>query len=666
MGDRKRVVILGGGFAGVYTAMALEKAIGRGGDVEIVLVSRENYLVFQPMLPEVISGSIGITDVVSPIRRLATRTELHMREVETIDLERKVVVASPGFRPQPHVIPYDHLVLALGNVTDFRGMRGLAEHAFPFKNLVDALNLRNHVIRAVRESAIERDPAFRRELLTFVVAGGGFSGVEAIAELNDFVRRMARSFPSIDPGEIRVVLLHSGDRILPEMAPDLALFAQRILARRGVEIRFNARLEVATPDAAILKGGERIATRTLVATVPSFPHPLLEALPLPKGRGGKIKATAEMQVEGTTDVWAVGDCALVPMLNGEPAPPTAQHAIRQAAVAAHNVLAAIRGGTRRTFTFTGLGKMGSLGHRSAVAEVFGVKISGLLAWFMWRTIYLAKMPGWGRRLKVASAWALDLVLPPDLVELRFGDARGVSQAHFEAGEDVFRQGDVGDRIYIVLKGEAEVRRQDGDVDVLVAVLGPGDWFGEAALMNETTRGATVRCRRDSRRAVAAQAGLRDPRLEPAGDAPELRPHHGRAWLEAPRRAAGDRSGGRRSRWRRDVFVNGARTRRLRPPGVSCQTALHSASPSGSRRLSSHNSPTSPASSVSTRTSSISSKRSPKGSAIRPTRPFSSRTIRPTPSTSCCRDPRRSSRPRRTARTGSCGFCGPATRSVSSR
>ena len=494
-GPRKpRVVILGGGFAGVYTAMALEKALGGRDDFEIVLVSRENYLVFQPMLPEVISGTIGITDVVSPIRRLAKRTELHMRDVEAIDLEQKVVVASPGFRPHPHRIPYDHLVLALGSVTDFRGMRGLAEHAFPFKNLGDALALRNHVIRAIREAAIEHeDPTFRRELLTFVVAGGGFSGVEAVAELNDFVREAARSFPSIDPKEIKVVLLHSSDRILPEVAPKLAVFAQKILSRRGVEIRFNTRLEAATSDAAILRGGERIATRTLVSTVPSFPHPLLEALPLPKGKGGKLKATDEMQAEGTGNVWALGDCALVPMKNGELAPPTAQHAIRQAAVAAHNIVAALRGQPRRKFTFTGLGKMGALGRRSAVAEVMGIKISGVLAWFLWRTVYLMKMPGWGRRLKVATAWTLDLVLPPEMVELRLGDSRGVAQEHFEPGEDVFQEGDVGDRVYIVLSGKAEVFRETGKGSQHIAFLGPGDWFGEAALLNQTTRGATVRC-----------------------------------------------------------------------------------------------------------------------------------------------------------------------------
>ncbi len=403
---KPRVVILGGGFAGIYTALALEKRLRGHDDFEIVLVNRENYFVFQPMLPEVISGSIGITDVVTPIRQLLPCTDLHVRDVEQVDLESRAVVTSPGFKPHAHRIEYDHLVLALGSVTDFRGMRGLAEHAFPFKNLGDALSLRNHVIRALEEAAIERDdPLLRRQLLTFVVAGGGFSGVEVVAELNDLVRGVAPSYPGIDPAEIRVVLLHSQDRILPEVAPSLAGFARRILEQRGVELRLGTRLEAATGDEAILAGGERIATRTLVSTVPSFPHPLLDALPLPKGRGGRLEGTAEMQVKGCTDLWALGDCAIVPMPGGEPSPPTAQHAIRQAEVAAHNIVAAIRGGRRRSFSFTGLGKMGSLGHRSAVAELpFGIRVSGFAAWWLWRTVYLMKLPGWARRIKVASAW----------------------------------------------------------------------------------------------------------------------------------------------------------------------------------------------------------------------------------------------------------------------
>ena len=493
---KPRVVILGGGFAGVYTALALEKARGSHDDFEIVLVNKENYFVFQPMLPEVISGSIGLTDVVSPIRRMLPGTELHVRELESIDLEAQVVYTSPGFTPHAHAIPYDHLVLALGNVTDFRGLPGLPEHAIPFKNLGDALRLRSHVIRALAEAAIEgHDLELRRELLTFVVAGGGFSGVEVVAELNDFVRRVAPNYRGIDPNEIRVILLHSAERILPEVAESLALFAQKILTRRGVELRLGTRLAAATGVEAILRGGERIKTRTLVSTVPSSPHPLIESLAVPKTKNGKVITTGELRVAGR-NLWAVGDCGQVPLPDGSFAPPTAQHAIRQANVAAHNILTALRGsGENQVFAFKGLGKMGALGHHCAVAEVFGLKISGFLAWWLWRTIYLMKLPGLGRRLKVATAWTLDLVLPPDLVNLSVGSSRGVMREHFEVGEAVFRQGDLSDRLYIILSGAAEVLRagEDGAPPACIARLESGQAFGEMALVNKTRRNATVRC-----------------------------------------------------------------------------------------------------------------------------------------------------------------------------
>src|SRR5919206_5219898 len=229
---RKRIVILGGGFAGVYTATYLEKALGRRDDYEITLINKENYFVFQPMLPEVISGTIGLLDLVSPLRHLLPGTGIHVREIESIDLEKRTVTTAPGFLPHPHVIEYDHLVLALGTVTDFRGLRGLPEHALPFKNLGDALRIRNHVIRALEEAAIEEDYGLRRRLLTFVVAGGGFSGVEVVAELNDFVREAARSYRHVKAEEIRVVLLHAGGRILPEVTEKLGLFAQKILQKR--------------------------------------------------------------------------------------------------------------------------------------------------------------------------------------------------------------------------------------------------------------------------------------------------------------------------------------------------------------------------------------------------------------------------------------------------
>jgi NADH:quinone reductase (non-electrogenic) len=324
---RKRVVILGGGFGGIYAAKHLEKKLGRSDDFEILLVNKENYFVFQPMLPEVISGSIGLLDTVSPIRRLLPRTILHVRDVESIDIDNKTVNTSPGFRPHAHTIKYDYLVLAMGNVTDFRGLRGLPEHALPFKNLADAVQLRNHIIRALEEAAIEDDdPLLRRQLLTFVIAGGGFSGVEVAAELNDFVREVTRNYRGIDPSELRVVLVHSQNRILPELSEKLAVFAQKILMKRGVEIRLNTRLEAATGEEAILAGGEKIPTRTLVSTVPSSPHPILDGLALPKGKNGRLITDSFLKVAGAENIWALGDCAQVPQRDGGFCPPTLRYA----------------------------------------------------------------------------------------------------------------------------------------------------------------------------------------------------------------------------------------------------------------------------------------------------------------------------------------------------
>lgn len=492
MADKKRIVILGGGFAGVYAAMELEKHLA--DDLEVVLISKENYFVFQPMLPEVISGTIGLTDVVSPLRRLLPKTDIHVRDIEAIDLAAGIVTLAPGFRPHAHVLKYDHLVLALGNVTDFRGMRGLPEHAFPFKDLQDALRLRHHVIHALEEAAIVReDQELRRQLLTFVVAGGGFSGIEVVAELNDLVRAVARNYRGLDPKEIRVVLLHSMDRILPEMEEPLALFAQKILTKRGVELRLNTKLEAASGTEALLAGGERIPTRTLVSTVPSFPNPLIDSIKVPKQRG-KVETDSSLRVPGFGNLWAVGDCALVKNPDGQLCPPTAQHAIREATCLAQNLVASLRGGSPRVFEFKGLGKMGSLGHRSAVAELpGGIKLSGFLAWFFWRSVYLMKLPGWGRRLKVGVSWGLDLFLPPELVQLRLKGEPSVHREHFEPGQEIFEQGDLGDRVYIIQSGKAAVVRSSDAGEQQLATLGPGECFGEMAVLGKTTRMATVRC-----------------------------------------------------------------------------------------------------------------------------------------------------------------------------
>lgn len=491
-----RILILGGGFGGVYTALTLEKLLKteiRRGDVELGLVSRENYIVFQPMLPEVISGSIGVLDVITPIRRLCPNTNLYTRTIESIDLSHRSVQSTAGFGSRQHHLHFDHLVVALGNVTSFTGSPGLAEYALPFKYLGDALALRNRLIHTLEEADIEQDPAVRRALLTFVVAGGGFSGVEAVAELNDFVRAAARSFRNVRSEEIRVVLLHAGGLILPELPRSLAEFAQTLLMKRGVELRLDTRLAGATADMALLAGGDRIPTRTLVSTVPSGPNPLVATLPVKKERG-RLLVDAHLQVPDYPGLWAVGDCAAIrDARTGDFCPPTAQHATRQAACVAHNIVATLKGADRKTFSFTARGKMGSLGRRSAVAEILGVKVSGFLAWWLWRTIYLMKLPGLDRKIRVATDWTLDLILPPDIVQLKTDRALGVRREYFEPGQVVFREGDRGDWLYVVTEGEVDVLRTvPGRGQQSVRRLGVGECFGEIALVSDTARSATVR------------------------------------------------------------------------------------------------------------------------------------------------------------------------------
>ncbi len=490
---RKSIVILGGGFGGVYTAMELGKLLKREPDVDITLINRENYFVFQPMLPEVVSGSIGILDTIVPIRRLCPQVNLFTREVETVDLDAKVITTSPGFWPQPRKLEYDYLVLALGTVMNFAGLPGLQEHGLPFKTLGDALFLRNHILHILEEADIEEDRDRRQKLLTFVVAGGGFSGVEAIAEVNDFVREAAKAYRRIDLNEIRLVLLHSGSRILPELSEDLGTFAQRILERRKVEIRLNTRLAGATGEHVLLDGGERIPTKTLISTVPSAPHPLLAALPCRKERG-RIVTNEFLELPEFPGVWAVGDCArIVDHKSGQPCPPTAQHAIRQAKCIATNIVATIRGTARRPFTYSSLGTVAALGHHSAVADILGVKVSGYLAWHLWRFFYFMKLPGLDRKLRVAIDWLLDVILPMDIVQLKIARSASISYEHFEPGEAIFRQGDWGDKVYIIMKGEVEiVREEPGKGEILLTKQGSGDCFGELALLSNAPRSATVR------------------------------------------------------------------------------------------------------------------------------------------------------------------------------
>ncbi len=423
-----RVLILGGGFAGLYAALEFERALARGAALEVTLVNQDNFFLFTPMLHEVAASDLDVTHIVNPIRKLLRRVQFFHGTVERIDLERKQVVVAHSEARHVHELPYDHVVLALGSVTNFFGLPGLAERALTMKSLGDAMDLRNRLIEHLEAADFECALGDREHLLTVVVAGGGFAGVETIAGVNDFLGESLRFYRNLTERHIRVVLVHPGNLILPELGEKLGGYAQKELAKRGVEIRVNTLVTGVTEDAVTLSDGTTIPTRTLVWTAGTSPHPLLAALPCATERG-RVPVNEFLEVRGWPGVWALGDCAVIhDPKTGKPHPPTAQHALREGTVLARNILAATGGGSKKPFVFSTLGQLAAIGRRAGVARILGFNFSGFVAWFLWRTIYLSKLPRFEKKLRVAIDWTLDLLFAKDLVQFQTARSTGISSA----------------------------------------------------------------------------------------------------------------------------------------------------------------------------------------------------------------------------------------------
>lgn len=438
MSEPTRIVIIGGGFAGTSIALQLERLFRRQPEVQITMIDGENFFTFTPLLPEVPSGSIQPKHIVFPLRALLRRTTVRQAEVKTLDLENREVVAAHCHACGDFVVPYDHLILALGSVSSFFGLPGVEEHALTMKSLADATALHAQVIDKLEHADLNPNSAARRELLTFVVAGGGFAGVETLAEINDFVRGATKFYRNVSQSDIRMVLVHSGQRVLPEVSESLSAYALKKLRSRGVEVLLETRVAECTGHSVRLSNGDVIPGHTLVWTAGTAPCPILKRLDVPRNKAGKIEVEATLAVKDRPGLWAVGDSASIPdIVTGKTCPPTAQYALREGKQLAKNIAASMRGGELKPFKFKALGLLAGLGRRSAVAEVFGMKFSGFIAWWLWRTIYLMKLPGFERKLRVAIDWTLDLFFARDIVYLRpLHTAKGPGAVSVTADDEV--------------------------------------------------------------------------------------------------------------------------------------------------------------------------------------------------------------------------------------
>ncbi|MER7762721.1 NAD(P)/FAD-dependent oxidoreductase [Streptomyces sp. NPDC097619] len=452
---RRRILIVGGGYVGMYTALRLQRGL-RAGEAEVTVVTPEPYMTYQPFLPEAAAGSISPRHVVVPLRRVLSKCRIVIGEVRSVDHAKRTAtlttLATAEEGTGPVHIEYDELVLAPGSVSRTLPVPGLAEYAIGFKTVEEAIGLRNHVIEQMDIASSTRDPQVRDAALTFVFVGGGYAGVEALAELEDMARYASRYYHNIDPADMKWVLVEASDRILPEVGPEMGRYTVRELRGRNIDVRLETRLESCADRVAVLSDGARLPTRTVVWTAGVKPHPVIANTDLPLTARGRLRCTARLTVEGVENAWAAGDAAAVPDLSARPATeptpgtprapgtgsgtgpdtgatgapdgaplpecaPNAQHAVRQAKVLADNLLASLRGRPLQDYVHRYAGSVASLGLHKGVAHVYGRKLKGYPAWLMHRAYHLSRVPTVNRKTRVLAEWTLSGLFKREIVSL---------------------------------------------------------------------------------------------------------------------------------------------------------------------------------------------------------------------------------------------------------
>jgi NADH dehydrogenase len=410
----KHLVIVGGGFAGIRTAKLLEHTLPP--DWTLTLVSQENFITFNPLLPEVVGASIMPSHVIAPHRQMIHCSHVAMAQVSEIDTAaRELQYLGEG----PGVLRYDQLVLTCGTNANLDVVKGMSRTALPLKTLGDALFLRNRIIARLEQAELQPNPEHRRWLTSFIVVGGGFSGVETSGELVDFLYASLKYYKRIRREDLHIVLLHSGDRLLPELSASLGEFTLRKMRNAGVDVRLGTRAACVTDRHVQLESGEIIVGGTVICTIGTQPNSLLESIPAIKSRG-RLVVNPDMSVPGVDGVWAAGDCAaVINALDGKVCPPTAQFAEAQATQLAANIVARLAGEPTKPFRFHPKGQLSSIGHNKAVAEVFGLKLSGFVAWLMWRGLSLLRIPTLARKTRLFLEWNWAMFFPPDLAHLGY-------------------------------------------------------------------------------------------------------------------------------------------------------------------------------------------------------------------------------------------------------
>ncbi|MGW0310178.1 NAD(P)/FAD-dependent oxidoreductase [Streptomyces flavidovirens] len=424
MTEPARILVVGGGYVGMYTALHLQRKL-RSGEAEVIVVTPDPYMTYQPFLPEAAAGSISPRHVVVPLRRVLDKCKIVIGEAKSIDHAKRTATVTTLATEEEGSggteITYDELVLAPGSVSRTLPIPGLADYAIGFKTVEEAIGLRNHVIEQMDIASATRDPAVRDAALTFVFVGGGYAGVEALGELEDMARYAARYYHNVKPQDMKWILVEATGRILPEVGEEMGKYAIRELRSRNIDVRLETRLDSCADRVAVLSDGSRFPTRTVVWTAGVKPHPVLAASDLPLNGRGRLTATATLTIEGTEHAWTAGDAAAVPDLTadekGKECAPNAQHAVRQAKVLAENVLASLRGEPLKNYEHKYAGSVASLGLHKGVAHVYGRKLKGYPAWLMHRTYHLSRVPTFNRKARVLAEWTLAGLFKREIVSL---------------------------------------------------------------------------------------------------------------------------------------------------------------------------------------------------------------------------------------------------------